>query len=371
MNVLAWMDLYKPMIPLNGYYPSSIKPLTISDNALPEYQKLKHIQEIAYPKSPNDLIITPNGVYNSTQLQPEQLVCIISGFIGLSDEFSYDKGIENAQMSLFGTKFIVDLTGEPQLAFNFRRSLTPNCFLKFFAFRGEIHVGIFAGIADANGIDNRTRKEKYAVEANSELTLPIDFPPGTMQEPIDYMNWHFDEVEIPQEPPSSPPPAPPVKEAPRRGRPPKDPSRVDRMEKDKEKEKKKKKAKALKEEKESKGKPGRKRGPRGSNVDFDANDTFMFNLFKTDEPGVPYFEVYPTYQEEEEDYNEEEEMASKFDDQIPIPDDCKGVEETSVIIPDTPVDLSFLDEMKEVGDCSFVHFKVNDPTDEFLCIMHE
>ena len=81
--------------------------------------------------------------------------------------------------------------------------------------------------------------------------------------------------------------------------------------------------------------------------------------------------VYLSYQEEEEGFNEEEEKAYKFDDQIQIPENCKEVKEACVLIPDTQVDLSFLDEMKEVGDCSFVHFKINDPTNEFLGIMHE
>ena len=42
----------------------------------------------------------------------------------------------------------------------------------------------------------------------------------------------------------------------------------------------------MKEEKETKGKAGRRKGQRGSSADVDANNTFMFNLFKTEEPGV-------------------------------------------------------------------------------------
>ena len=381
MDILARQDLYKPPRQVLGVASSLIKPLESSDNALPELEKIKHFNEVANLVIPSDLLITQNGVFTQSPLQPEQLVCVASGFIGLSDEFSYDKGIDNSQYALFGTKFIVDLTNEePQFALNFRRSLSPNCIIKLFTHMGELHVGIFAGVSEANGIDNRTRREKFVINANTELTLPIDFPPGTLIEPMEFMNWHFEETELIPEPPSSPPPAPPpqpIKEAPRRGRPPKDPFKIDRMEV--EKPKPKKKYNKVKEEKETKIKLNKKKMGRDKNVENDANNTFMFNLFKTEEAGVPLLEICAREMIEEDineydDTDDEEYMGEH--DEVPIKivrrkkRTRNDEEEDEDVIPDLPVDLSFLDEMRVVGDCSFEFIPPSDPKGDFLEVIH-
>ena len=63
---------------------------------------------------------------------------------------------------------------------------------------------------------------------------------------------------------------------------------------------------------------------------------------------------------------EEEEEAEENINEIPLME----VGEILPTNPEVPVDLSFLDGMKETGDCSYVKVPLYDPREDFWNIIH-
>ncbi|EAX91408.1 PHD-finger family protein [Trichomonas vaginalis G3] len=371
---LAKLDLYKDPGKRFFYNNLTTEPIQVTENAQNDFNKLKHLPEIPNISQQADLIVDNNGVFCKSELQPEQLVCILSGWVGLSDEFNYDRGIELNQFSIFSSKFIIDIHDRPQIGINFHRSLNPNCIVKLFQSKNNFYVGIFSGISDANGIDSRTRRGKFSIPSMTELTLPIDFPPGTLIEPIDYMSWHFD-LDAATDPTSSPPPQQDtsLREARRIQRAMKEATKLEKIEKEKEKQALKKKKKKEKEM----DKPNKKRLQKEKaqkKEEPEENDSFLFGLFSKPDVGPPLIQVYARNNEEEQEMEQEEE---KEEDQIP--EISKSTAEMSKLTPkqekvpvdeiSVPVDLSFLDKMRNYGDCSYQPLNLIDPTEEFRQIM--
>lgn len=365
VDILAKLDLYKePSFPM-VYTSFVFDPIQVTENAQADFSKLKHLQEISNINQQVELSVGPNGVFCKNELQPEQLVCILSGWVGLSDEFNYDNGIETSQFSIFSSKFIIDTYNIPQIGLSFHRSLNPNCIVKLFQSKNNYYVGIFSGISDANGIDSRTRRGKFAIPANSELTLPIDFPPGTLIEPTDFMAWHFD-VDSVVDPPSSPPPQQDtsLREARRLQRAIKEASKQEKLEKEKEKQALKKKKKKEQEKK----KPNKRKQPKEKPVkkeETEEVEPFVFSLFNKVDTGLPLIRVIPSEEEEahEEEAVHEPPVLQELPDLTPDEEQMK-VEEISM-----PVDFSFLDHMRNNGDCSYTPIQIYDPTEEYRNII--
>ena len=203
-NCLVLADIYQPFTMPTTLLPNNPITVEFSDPAKADYEKAvsKHTPELTQVSFQVDLAVVNGSIYCKTVLQPEQLIGVASGFIGLIDEFNYDNGADShyyAICSTNTTKYVLDARKtNGQLIHNFRRSLSPNCVVKLFKFNGLTYVGIFAGVSDVNGIARRTRREKFSIPAETELTLPIDFAPATIEEPSEYMQWHLEDIEFSQ-----------------------------------------------------------------------------------------------------------------------------------------------------------------------------
>ncbi|KAK8863848.1 hypothetical protein M9Y10_011539 [Tritrichomonas musculus] len=203
-NCLVLADIYQPFTMPTTILPNNPNCVEFSDPAKADYEKAvsKHTPELTQVSFQADLVVVNGSVYCKSVLQPEQLIGVATGFIGLIDEFNYDNGADNhfyAICSTTTTKYVLDARkAGGQLIHNFRRSLSPNCVVKLFKFSGLTYVGIFAGVSDVNGIARRTRREKFQIQPDTELTLPIDFAPATIEEPSDFMGWHLEDIEFSQ-----------------------------------------------------------------------------------------------------------------------------------------------------------------------------
>jgi hypothetical protein len=265
------------------------EPVEFSDQGKVEYEKWKHIPEVIQSPLPADLFVKQNGIFCQSQLQPEQIVAVADGFVGLVDEFPYDNGVDPHFYACCGTKFVLDTRKTaPQLIHNFRRSLSPNCVVKLVKCAGFCYAGVFAGVSDVNGIAKRTRREKFPIPANTELLLPIDFAPATIEEPAEFMSWHFDEIEIQ---------ACDLISSPATTSPPKHmrPSRDERDEmaviRQVDKAKKKKKLRDDVKICKVKKKPGKP--PRAAKTPIEVVESSLFSLIKTANP-EPYLFGLPS-----------------------------------------------------------------------------
>jgi hypothetical protein len=327
--------------------------LEFSELAKLEFEKCKHIPEVPQAALPRDLFATPDGVFCQSPLQAEQLIALAGGFVGLADEFTYENGVDHRFYVACGTKFVVDTRKNlPQLIHNFRRSLSPNCVLKIVKCAGAAYAAVYAGVSDVNGIARRTRREKFGIAPNTELLLPIDFAPATIEEPIEFINWHFDEIEVQQpEPLSSPPPS----KLPRAISPPKHsrPSREDRdvvaviRQVDRVKKQKPRKEKDSPRVKGSKKRNGKlTRSPKHS----DAVESSLFSLIRAVNP-EPYLFGLPAVEDDQSD-----------DVEQPVEGKVDGVRCRDV-------DCGFLDELFAVEPARFTPLKVADPIEEMMKIV--
>lgn len=203
-NCLVLADIYQPFTMPTTLLPNNPITVEFSDPAKDDYEKAvsKHTSELTQVNFQADLAVINGSIYCKTDLQQEQLIGVASGFIGLIDEFNYDNGADSHYYAISSnttTKYVLDArkTGG-QLIHNFRRSLSPNCVIKLFKFNGLPYVGIYAGVSDVNGIVRRTRREKFSISADTELTLPVDFAPATIEEPSEFMQWHLEDIEFSQ-----------------------------------------------------------------------------------------------------------------------------------------------------------------------------
>ena len=358
-NTLAITDVYLPHQMPQTLILNKKEGPEFTDPAKAEFEKTKHTPELSNFTLPTDLIIKNGGIYCQSALQQEQLIGFATGLLGLIDEFSYDNGADSHFYSVCGTKFVLDARKYgPQLIHNFRRSLCPNCVLKLFKTAGGVFAGIFAGVSDVNGISRRTRREKFALPADVELTLPIDFAPATIEEPIDFMNWHFDDIDLPTaEPPSSPPPqissssSSASSKNNQREEPPKHASRPSREERDgaaaiRQLERKKKRKQ--KEEKiKNKRKIADNKRARGYSVRHtpEIPEFSLFSMIRQETPDQFLFELQPT--EEEENEMDAEEVI--FNDK----DIFNG-----------EVDTGFLDHLMNAEIRPFIPIKLENPINE-------
>ncbi|OHS96707.1 PHD-finger family protein [Tritrichomonas foetus] len=362
-NSLSTLDIYIPFSMPTTLLQNNTNPIEFSDPAAlackSELEKSKHTPELTQVSFPNDLVLKRGVLMCQSALQPDQLIGVASGLIGLIEEFCYDNGADSHYYAISGTKFVLDARKMgAQLIHNFRRSLSPNCVLKLFKFNGLIYAGIFAGVSDVNGISRRTRREKFALPPDVELTLPLDFAPATIEELSDYMNWHLDDIELSNttEPPSSPPPqqAQFSAKSPRASSPPKHVSRPSREERDgaaamRQLERKKKRKQ--KEEKEQKLKNKRKlteaKRTRGGSIkhNVDIPDSTLFAMMKQTVPEQYLFKLQPTEEEEIEDESEEIILNEK--------DIFNG-----------DVDCGFLDDLMNAEIRPFAPIKIENPIDE-------
>lgn len=199
-NSLALQDIYQPFTLPATLLTTNTNYLEFSDPAKADFDKNgTKTTELSQVSLPNDLYVKNGSLYTASALQPEQLIGIANGFVGLVDEFNYDKGSDYHFYGICGsttTKYVLDARKSGgQILHNFRRSLSSNCMLKFFKFNQYTYVGIFAGVSDVNGIVRRTRRERFPIPADTELTLPIDFAPAANEDPSDFMSWHMEEIE--------------------------------------------------------------------------------------------------------------------------------------------------------------------------------
>ena len=331
-DVLAREDIYVPFSMPTALLPRANTPIELSDPAKDELAKSKHVMEVQ-PVFPT-IAMTNGGIYSTTALQPEQLIGIAGGLVGLVDEFCYDNGVDSQLYVVCGTKFVLDTRKDPpQFIHNFRRSLSPNCVVKLVKISGNFYAGIFAGVSDVNGIAKRTRREKFAIPSNTELMLPIDFAPATIEEPADFMTWHFDEIEVHHDFASSPP-AP--KQIPQATSPKHSvrPSREEREEAmvirqvdrtKKGRRQSKQTEKEGKPNKQMKRKPGKP--PRNAKHQTETIEASLFSLIRSQNP-EPYLFAMP---------NLEDEQYECMDDGPEV------VRETS--LPLDEVDCSFIDKM--------------------------
>lgn len=192
---LAQIDLYK--VPYQNVYApyTSAEPLEFSECCLEKIIKSKHmtVHELAL-LSPDDFTLTDKGLYTKVPLKHDQLIYLIPGFVGLVDEFFYDDGIDRRYHSMVGSKqlLVLDSGEQPQFIDNFRRSLHPNCTIKLIKYKEQYYAGVFTGSCESNVFEARTRKDKITIAENTELTLPIDLPPGDLRDNENY-NWKFEE----------------------------------------------------------------------------------------------------------------------------------------------------------------------------------
>lgn len=345
-DTLVKEDIYRQFTPPDRLYPSQTNPIEFSDKSKAEFDKVKHINEVTQVNMPNDLQLVDGGVVAQSALQPDQLVGIISGFVGLLDEFDYDNGADFRYYVVNGTKFVIDTrkTGN-QLVHNIRRSLAPNCVIKFFRYGGFTYSGVFAGVSEVNGISHRTRREKFIIPANTELLLPIDFAPVVIEEPTDYMYWHFEDIESPvQEPLSSPPPP----KVPRPMSPPKRPSREERDEASfyRQVKKLKKKRKDFKEkDDDKKGKKKAVKLPvRPPKQHAETIEYSLFDLIRSPNP-EPYIFDLPQSEPENDEINS----------QIQLRDLQHYNEE---------IDYGFLDHLLSTPSTIFQSLNISDPVEE-------
>lgn len=314
-DVLARSDIYRPFVMPTSLLPQLNSAVELSDPAKDEVAKVK-LADIAQPAFP---VITLNndGVFSTSVLQPEQLIGVAGGFVGLVDEFCYDNGVDSQLYVVCATKFVLDTRkGPPQFIHNFRRSLSPNCVVKLVKIGGCLYAGIFAGVSDVNGIARRTRREKFAIPANTELSLPIDFAPATVDEPFDFMGWHFDEIEMKKEtsaPSKVIPPA--ASTSPKQNRP----SREEREElmvmRQYDRSKKGRRPsksieKEVKPNKQMKRKPGKP--PRNARHHTEAIESSLFSLIQSSNP-EPYLFGMPNLEDESYQGDDETEIVREAD----------------------------------------------------------
>ena len=270
-DILARLDLYLPFHQNKIHNLNCFNPIQESDLASIEISKIKNIPDFNSNFLIEDLLITKEGVFSKTQLLPEQLICVASGFIGLAQEFNYDNGIKPIYFSINNTKLVVDISiFENQLISSFRRSLSPNCVIKIIQKDNYKLLGIFSGISDANGIDRRIRREKFSILPQTELFLPIDFCPAYFNDFSQYLSWHFENIEINNEsnsPITSNLPSPRSYNKPLRN-----------IKEEKEILPKIEKNKKIKFKEEIKPKKNKKILKNN----LDVNDKLLFNLFKSD-----------------------------------------------------------------------------------------
>jgi hypothetical protein len=350
-DTLAKQDVYLPHdMPHVLLQTPAALALEFSEIAKLEFEKCKHIPDVPQASLPRDLFATADGVFCQSALQAEQLIALAGGFVGVTDEFTYENGVDRRFYVACGTKFVVDTRrNPPQLIHNFRRSLSPNCVLKIVKCAGVAYAAIYAGVSDVNGIARRTRREKFSIQPNTELMLPIDFAPATIEEPTEFTNWHFDEIEIQQpEPLSSPPPT----KVPRAPSPPKHsrPSREDRdvvaviRQVDRVKKQKPKKEKESPKIKTMKRRPGK---PPRSPKHVDIVESSLFSLIRSTTP-EPYLFGLPAGEDDAFD-DVEQNVDGRIDG-----DGCREI------------DCRFLDELFAVEPSGFVPLKVPDPVEQMM-----
>jgi hypothetical protein len=291
------------------------------------------------------------GIACQSVLQAEQLVAVVGGFVGFVDEFPYDDGgVDTRFYVLSGTKFVVDTRGHPQIIHNFRRSLCPKCVVKMMKCGGLMYAGVFSGVSDVNGIAKRTRREKFSIAAGTELLLPIDFAPATIEEPQEFMSWHFDEIPIAEEIDLSPPPT--KHSEPRASSPQKHvrPSREERDEiaairlVDRTKKRRKKDGKEEIPKVKIKKKPGK---PPRSQKHMEVVECSLFNLMRS--PNVDLMFSLPSLDEAE---GEDDELARREE-----------------IENDARVGCAFLDKFL-VETAPFEPMKVGDPIAEMMSLLN-
>jgi len=341
-DTLARVDLYIPFGPQKSLASDDNIPIEFSDIAMVELDKIKSIPEVPYYDHSEDIQISKDGVFAKTTLQQEQLICMFSGFLGIINEFCYDSGVKPYQYAITGTKFLIDTSGKDGSCIHcFRRSFSPNCVTRLIKCENGLFIGVFAGVSDANGVDRRSRREKFALVAQTELFLPFDLPPATLEEPTEYMCWHFDDVEFLAEP-SSPPPQNntasqrnPIKYL----KIPSDNNEIMR------KPKKTKDPNIIKEPKniKAKRKPG---NYKNLNVS-DPNETLLFKMFKV--PTVSSF-LFSVTDNPVNDFDSDGELMDS--------------------VSDSSLNFSFLDKMDIEGNCEYPGIIIPDAQKEFYSIMN-
>jgi hypothetical protein len=353
-DLLAKLDVYLAYELPSTLLPSAASALECSELARLELDKAKHIPDVPQAQLPHDLIVRGDGIYCQSALQPEQLIAIVAGFVAVADEFTYENGVDSRFYVVCGTKFVIDThKNAPQLVHNFRRSLSPNCVMKIVRCQGLLYAVVSAGVSDVNGIAKRTRREKFPIPANSELLLPIDFAPATIDEPLEFINWHFDEIEVqPVEPPSSPPSE---KAPPRAPSPPKHqrPSREEREEAAmiRQVDRAKKQKRKPKEEQASprvKKRPGK---PPKSPKHVEVAELTLFSLIRSFNP-EPYLFSLPA-------------QGHKNVDRLDAAADLH--QDAGACYDD--VDCSFLNHLLCEEAAPFVPLRIADPIQEMLQIV--
>ncbi|KAH0795739.1 PHD-finger family protein [Histomonas meleagridis] len=355
-DLLAKYDIYHPYELPTTLYTCTMSPFDCSDPAKIELEKLKHITEILQVTLPSDVQVRNGKLYCQSPLQGEQLIAVVEGFVGTIDEFCYDNGVDHRIYSICGTNLVIDTSkNNPQFIHNFRRSLCPNCVVKLFKCDGVTYVGVFAGISDVNGISKRTRREKFSILPNTELLLPIDFAPATIEEPQQFMNWRFNEIDI-QEPEVMPN----NNEKKEEKSSPQKHTRPSREERDEtaairqvERNNKKKKKK-MESEVKIKKKPGKPAKPlRGVKQQQNNNvlECSLFSMLQSETPRTDLFEI-PNEEFKQDDMEDVEEFDLETKEPL-----------------DENVDYSFLNSLNEAQIIPFTPMEICDPVKEMLSII--
>jgi hypothetical protein len=353
-DLLAKLDVYVAYELPSTLLPSATSTIECSELARLELEKTRHIPDVPQAQLPHDLVVRGDGIYCQSALQPEQLVAIVAGFVGIADEFTYENGVDSRFYVVCGTKFVIDThKNAPQLVHNFRRSLSPNCVMKIVRCQGLLYGVVSAGVSDVNGIAKRTRREKLAIAANSELLLPIDFAPATIEEPLEFLNWHFDEVEVqPVDSPSSPPSDKPP---PRPPSPPKHqrPSREEREEVAmiQKVDRAKKQRRRPKEEQSSPRVKKRPAKPPKSPKHVEVAESSLFSLIRSFNP-EPYLFSLPAQGNEDVD---------RLGAAVDLHQDATACYQD--------VDCSFLNQLLCEEAAPFVPLRIVDPIQEMLQIV--
>ena len=130
-----------------------------------------------YEKHPKGVKIYLDGdgvVKVSESVADNEYICDLPGFILHIDEIDANQGIPDTVISIHDTDVAVDMDGSIfDLAPKIKRSLHPNCLVKFYKVKTELRVGIFCARLASPNEDKPPRDP--TILANHPLKLPFDF----------------------------------------------------------------------------------------------------------------------------------------------------------------------------------------------------
>ncbi|KAH0795534.1 PHD-finger family protein [Histomonas meleagridis] len=144
----------------------------------------------------NEKHIYNNNITNSVcvteNIDEDEFICDIPGYIMHIDEVYSDDGIPLTSIRIYNTDLIVDVEGFEfsEYAQNIQRSFNFNCITKLYAdIDGNPRVGIF-GVKN-KGLILEKRNSLHAINANCKLMLPLD---GNIPYPIPIIEWKTQKV---------------------------------------------------------------------------------------------------------------------------------------------------------------------------------